>query len=250
MSNHLPTEKKLTAISALAEGSSIRSVERMTGIHRDTIMRLGCRVGDSCATIMNERMRNLKCQNVEVDEIWGFIGKKQKRVTYFDDPDEIGDVWTFIALDADTKLIPTYVIGKRTYYYAYLLMQDLSRRMANRIQLSTDSMESYKFAVKYNFGNNVDYAQIVKTYRVTSLAKDAARRYSPADIVKVDKWPLYGAPDSRRICTSHVEKQTATRRTLQGRFCSVLDSLAAKRSSTAAVVCEERRGIMAIIGRP
>ncbi len=115
MANNLETEKKVMAVAMLAEGNSIRSIERVTGVHRDTIMRLGVRVGEGCAKIQDERMRGLSCKQIEVDEIWGFIGAKRRnaaRVGAF------GDVWTFIALDADTKLIPSFVVGKRDMYHA------------------------------------------------------------------------------------------------------------------------------------
>src|ERR1051325_2924881 len=135
MANNLSTEKKILAVSLLAEGSSIRSIERVTGVHRDTIMRLGVRVGEGCAKVQDERMRGLSCRNIEVDEIWGFIGAKRRnaaRVGAF------GDVWTFIGLDADSKLIPTFIVGKRDTYHARAFMDDLAGRMANRIQVSTD----------------------------------------------------------------------------------------------------------------
>src|SRR5450432_2043323 len=112
MANVLPTEKKIAVISSLCEGSSIRSIERMTGVHRDTIMRLGVRVGQGCAAIMDQQMRNLSCTRLEMDEIWGFIGKKEKHVRVDDDPSK-GDVWTFCAIDADTKLVPAFKVGKR-----------------------------------------------------------------------------------------------------------------------------------------
>src|SRR5208282_5637839 len=116
MANNLDTEKKVLAISMLAEGSSIRAIERITGVHRDTIMRLGVRVGEACKKIHDEKMRGLPCQRVEVDEIWGFIGKKQRNVAACETG--AGDVWTFIALDTDSKLIPSYLVGKRDGYHA------------------------------------------------------------------------------------------------------------------------------------
>ena len=126
MANTLPIEKKIAAVAALAEGVSIRSIERMTGIHRDTIMRLGVRVGEQCIAIMDEKMRNLTCTNIEVDEIWGFIGAKKKNAAR---TGNYGDVWTFIALDAGTKLIPTFVCGKRDRYHANIFMEDLASRL-------------------------------------------------------------------------------------------------------------------------
>src|SRR6267378_4247675 len=209
MANNLETEKKVMAVSMLAEGNSIRSIERMTGIHRDTIMRLGVRVGEGCAKVQDERMRGLSCKQIEVDEIWGFIGAKRrnaKRVGAY------GDVWTFIALDADTKVIPCFVVGKRDTYHARAFMDDLASRMANRIQVSTDALSAYPDAIERGFGSEVDYGQIVKTYSVSNLNKEAASRYSPADVVKVERTIVAGMPDVNRITTSHVESQNLTLR--------------------------------------
>lgn len=194
----------------LAEGNSIRSIERMTGVHRDTVMRLGVRVGEACATIHDEKMRGLNCKHVEVDEIWGFIGKKQKRVSAADYG--YGDVWTFIALDADTKLIPAFIVGKRDAYHAKAFIADLAERLTRRVQISSDSLKAYADAMERGFGSEVDYGQISKTYSVVNLNKDAASRYSPADVVKTEKTVVSGAPIVDRICTSHIEKQNHTLR--------------------------------------
>ena len=173
MANILPTEKKIMAVSMLAEGNSIRSVERMTGIHRDTIMRLGIRIGEGCAKIQDEKMRGLNCKQIQVDEIWGFVGAKRKNAAK---AKAYGDVWTFIALDADTKLIPSFIVGKRDAYHAKAFMADLAARVANRVQLSSDSLSTYVDAVERGFGTEVDYGQVVKTYSFTNLNKDAASR--------------------------------------------------------------------------
>ncbi len=210
MANILKTEKKTLAVSMLAEGNSIRSIERMTGIHRDTIMRLGVRIGEASAKIMDDKMRGLACRRMECDEIWGFIGKKQKNVSAEDRG--YGDAWTFIALDSDTKLIPTFLVGKRDLYHARTFMEDLAGRMANRIQISTDGLAAYTDAVERGFGADVDYGQIVKTYGVVNLAKDAASRYSPAEVVKIEKEIIHGAPRVDYISTSHIEKQNHTLR--------------------------------------
>ena len=209
MANNLPTEKKVLAISMLAEGNSIRSIERVTSIHRDTIMRLGVRVGEGCRKIMDERMRNLNCTHLECDEIAGFVGAKKKNAAR---AGAFGDVWTFIALDSNTKLIPAFVIGKRDSYHAKEFMADLASRMANRVQISTDALASYPDAVERSFGTEADYGQIVKTYSVTQLTKEAAGRYSPADVVKVERTIVSGMPDVRRITTSHIESQNLTMR--------------------------------------
>lgn len=209
MANILPTEKKVMAVSMLCEGASIRSIERITGIHRDTVMRLGVRVGEACAKIHDEKMRGVASKHIEVDEIWGFIGAKRKNAAR---TGNYGDVWTFIALDAETKLIPSFVVGKRNAYHTKIFIDDLAGRVSNRIQLSSDAMASYADAVERGFGSEIDYGQIEKTYSVTNLNKDAASRYSPCEVVKAERAIVNGMPDVSRITTSHVEKQNHTLR--------------------------------------
>lgn len=212
MANILPTEKKVAAISMLAEGSSMASVARITGIHPDTIMRLGVRIGQACAKIMDVKMRGLTCKNLEIDEIWGYVGAKQKNASR---AGAYGDVWTFIGLDADSKLIPSYVVGKRDSYHARMFMDDLASRMAMRVQVSSDALASYPDAFERSFGADADYGQIVKTYSVVPVgnaAAPAAVRYSPAEVVKVEKNIISGNPDVALITTSHIEKQNHTLR--------------------------------------
>jgi IS1 family transposase len=209
MANNLETEKKVAVISMLCEGASIRAIERITGVQKKTIGRLAVRVGEACAKIMDEKMRNLTCKQIEVDEIWGFIGAKQKNAPR---AGAYGDVWTFIALDADTKLIPSFVVGKRDAYNAKAFMSDLASRLKNRVQISSDSLAAYEDAIERGFGSEVDYGQVVKTYSLTPVGKSAAVRYSPAEVVQVEKTIVSGMPDVNRISTSHVEKQNHTLR--------------------------------------
>jgi IS1 family transposase len=212
MANKLANEKKVTVISMLAEGNSIRSIERITGVNRNTIMNLGVRVGNACKRIMDEKMRGLSCKQIQVDEIWGFVGAKRNNAAR---AGAYGDVWTFIALDADTKLIPSFIVGKRDSYHAKSFMDDLASRVTMRVQISSDSLRAYNEAVERSFGTEADYGQIVKTYSVTPLgnaAQPAAVRYSPAEVVKTEKTIVSGMPDVDRISTSHVEKQNHTLR--------------------------------------
>jgi IS1 family transposase len=209
MPNNLKFEKKVMVISLLCEDSSIRGIERITGVNQNTIMSLGRRVGDACAKIHDEKVHGLKSEHIEVDEIWGFIGAKQKNAAR---TGEYGDVWTFIGIDAATKLIPSYLAGKRDSYHAKAFMADLATRLDCRTQISTDAHASYPEAVERAFGSEVDYGQLLKTYSVTNLNKDAASRYSPAEVVKIEKTIITGMPDISRICTSHVEKQNHTLR--------------------------------------
>ncbi len=161
---------------------------------------------------MDEKMRDLNCKQIEVDEIWGFVGAKQKNAKK---AGAYGDVWTFIALDADTKLIPSFIVGKRDTYHARAFMDDLAARVKNRVQISSDALQAYESAIERGFGADVDYGRIVKTFSLTPLgssALPAAVRYSPAEVVKTEKSIMVGMPDINRICTSHVEKQNHTLR--------------------------------------
>src|ERR1700722_13135637 len=152
MANNLETEKKVLAISMLAEGTSIRSVERITGVHRDTIMRLGVRIGEGCAKIQDNKFRGLNCSQIECDEIWGFVGAKRKNAARVG---AYGDVWTFIGLDSESKLIPSFVVGKRDSYHADTFMADLATRVSKRIQISTDALAAYPDAIDRGFGAEV-----------------------------------------------------------------------------------------------
>jgi IS1 family transposase len=209
MANNLPFEKKVAVVSMLAEGSSIRAIERITSVNQNTITSLGLRIGAASKKIMDEKMRGLSCKQIQVDEIWGFIGAKQKNAKR---AGAYGDVWTFIALDADTKLIPSFVVGKRDMYHASAFMEDLAGRLSRRVQISSDALGSYPEAVERGFGSEVDYGQLVKTYAVVNLNKDAASRYSPAEVVSTERTIVTGMPDVSRICTSHIEKQNHTLR--------------------------------------
>jgi IS1 family transposase len=211
MANALPIEKKITAVAMLAEGNSIRSIERMTNVHRDTIVRLGVRMGEGCQRIMDEKMRNLPCKVVQVDEVWGFISMKQKTANKLGLRSEaVGDVWTWIALDAETKIVPTFAVGDRSQYMANAFIEDLSMRLSHRIQISTDGLPAYKGAIERAFGCEVDYGSIIKTFSHTNV--DEQRRYSPAEVIKVDKKTVQGEPDTDLISTSYVEKQNHTLR--------------------------------------
>ena len=209
MANVLSTDKQAGIIGALCEGSSIRSIERMTGVHRDTIMRLGVRVGQGCMALMDAKMRNLSCTRLEMDEIWGFVGKKQKNIEVEDDP-SLGDVWTFCAIDADTKLVPAFMVGKRDKATANAFVDDIAGRMNNRLQISTDGLAAYVEAIAGAFGNDVDYAQIIKTYGKVEVTNN--RRYSAPDFVSSEKVVVIGNPDNDLISTSYVERLNATTR--------------------------------------
>jgi IS1 family transposase len=210
MANNLSVEKKTAVIAALCEGASIRAVERMTGVNRQTVMRLGVRVGEACAKLHDEQMRELNCTNVQIDEAWGFVGKKQRQVTEADEGMFVGDVWVYVALDSDTKLVAGFLSGKRDMAHTAAFVSDLASRMKNRIQLSSDGMNQYLNVVESEFGSGVDYGQIVKSF--SSPEAPEARRYSPPVVTGVTRTSISGNPDESKICTSHVEKQNHTLR--------------------------------------
>lgn len=207
--NTLKPEKQVTAIKMLTEGNSIRSTERMTGIHRDTIMRLAVRVGTTCEAILDETMRGLRSSRLQLDEIWCYVAKKQKHVRPEEDNTRVGDFWTFVAIDADTKLIPSFLVGKRNQISADAFLHDLAPRLTNRVQISTDALDLYVNAVESAFGGDVDYGRIVKQYEAVP---SGAGRYSPAKIVSVYREAILGSPDEAHISTSYVERQNLTMR--------------------------------------
>ncbi len=167
--NRLPLAHRTQIINCSVEGNSIRSTERMTGMHRDAICRLLVEVGDGCAALMDEQMRELPCRRIEVDEIWAYVGKKQRHMTPLDDPRRLGDHYTFVALDPETKIIPAYRIGKRDLSTATAFLADLSDRLANRVQLSSDTLAAYVDATERAFGADVDYGEIVKFYEADPI---------------------------------------------------------------------------------
>ena len=207
--NRLPREKQIQVIQALVEGCSIRSIERMYDVHRDTIMRLMVRTGDHCMSLMDDLMQDIPVGTYQCDEIWTFVGKKDKRLR----PDEknnaeIGSQFIFIAMDADTKLIPSWQIGKRVPEVAYGLMADLADRMngnAERATIITDGFGPYIDAVYGAFGTNVNFAQMVKV--VSEGRRFTQEGYMPATVVRCDKIVVMGRPKRREISTSLIERQ-------------------------------------------
>jgi IS1 family transposase len=210
MANVLPIAKQVAVISALAEGSGIRQAERMTGVNRETIMKLGVRVGKGCTTLLDRKMRGLTCHQLQFDELWGFIGKKERHVRPDDDP-QLGDVWTFCAIDRDTKLVPSFKIGKRDLATANAFVADVASRVKNRVQISSDALKAYVDAIEMNFGADVDFAQIVKTY-IHEDSANTERKYSASEIVLTEKKSVTGFPNMGLASTSHVERLNGTTR--------------------------------------
>jgi IS1 family transposase len=233
MANVLNTDKQIAIVAALAEGSSIRAIERMTGVHRDTIMRLGVRVGQGCATLLDREMRNLPCNRLEMDEIWGFVGKKEAHVRPEDDP-EVGSVWTFCTIDAETKLVPAYKVGERDAATAHAFCNDVASRMKNRVQLSTDGLRHYITAIENAFGADADYAQIVKIYGQSPDVVD--HRYSTPEVTEVEKTVISGSPAYDLISTSYVERLNATTRLHMRRLTRLTHAFSKKRENFEAAV--------------